>query len=163
MTKTVSRSLSARMERIERQNRRLRWALGGLVVISAAGGVSLSGFDVVSQGRTVSAERFELRRANGTLAGVFGTTATGAVSLVLIDGQKRVRATIGVNDQNNPAIVLISPGGQQRVTLADSPSGSAMILFDDAAKARWTATVSANGQPALQLYDAQGAVTWKAQ
>lgn len=163
MSEIETQSLSARIARIERQNRRLRWVLGVVVAASAAAIIGLPRIDAVSQSRTVAAERFELRRPDGSLAGVFGVAASSAVTLALLDRQKRVRATIGVNELGNPGVVLISPSGQQRVTLADTPNGPAILLFDSGAKARWTAVVTAGGQPALQFLDAQGAVTWKAQ
>jgi hypothetical protein len=163
MIETEIGSLTARIGRIEAQNRRLRWALGVIVALGAVGIVGFSHIDAVSQSRTLAAERFELRRADGSLAGVFGTSAAGAVNLVLFDKQNRARATIGVSAEGSPAVVLISAGGRQSVTLADSPNGPAALLFDRSENVRWAASVEANGQPGLELRDARGAVTWKAQ
>jgi hypothetical protein len=157
--------IESRLKRLERQNRRLRWVLGLTAAACAGAFAGLPRMDAFAQAqpRTISAERFELRRANGSIAGVFGTTPAGGLNLVLLDAQGRARATIGLDPGGNPGLVLLSPAGKQRMTLADTSQGPAMILFDGAENIRWAASVESNGLPQLEFRNAQGATTWKPQ
>lgn len=161
MTANNPQELAARIARTERQNRSLRRCIAGLAVFGTAVAAALPALDAVSQGRTIEAQRFVLRRADGSTAGAFGTNEAGAVNLVVIDRQNRARATLGVNAEGNPALVLISPSGRQRVTLADSPSGSAILIFDGDGKARLAASVDTQGRPTIEYRDAQGKTVWK--
>lgn len=91
MTEAASQDLIARIDRIEQQNRRLRWTVAGLALIGAMGAIAFPAIDAASQGRTLEAERFVLRRADGSLAGALSTNQAGAVNLVLFDKQNRAR------------------------------------------------------------------------
>jgi hypothetical protein len=77
-----ARSIEERLNRLERQNRRLRVMLLAVIVI-AGGGVLLSSVSGVraqapAWRRTVEAEKFVLRDANGKTRAVLGTAKSKA-------------------------------------------------------------------------------------
>lgn len=80
----------ARLDKLERQNRRLKQA--GAVVLVLAAALLLMG--QASPNRTVEANEFVLKNANGDVFGRWSATA-GYVVLEMFDGKGKGRVSLG--------------------------------------------------------------------
>jgi hypothetical protein len=158
--------LVQRIERIERQNRNLRRCLTGLAALLVGAAVALPTYQALSQGRgraVVEADRFVLRNNDGKLVAAFGVNNYGTANLVLLDKQEHARATIGVNNNGDPAIVLASPGGQQRLTLIHTADGPGLVMMDKNDKPRLLVSVEADGKGLFQTIGPDGKAIWSQQ
>ncbi len=158
--------LVLRVERIERQNRRLRRALAGVAAFCTFAVIALPAWEVLSQARgraSIDGDRFVLRNSAGKLVGAFGVNSYGTANLVLLDKNERMRATIGVNDNGDPAFVLASPSGAQRLTMIHTADGPGMIMLDQNDKPRLLVSVESDGRGLFQLIDPDGKATWSQQ
>jgi hypothetical protein len=168
MTDAVSptEQLVLRVERIERQNRRLRRALAGVAALCTFAVIALPAWQAWSQARgraAIEGDRFTLRNNAGKLVGAFGVNNYGTANLVLLDKDERMRATIGVNSNGDPAFVLASPSGAQRLTMIHTGDGPGIILLDQNDKPRLLVSVEPDGRGLFQLIDPAGKVTWSQQ
>lgn len=162
----ATQDLHLRVERIERQNRRLRRTLGVVAALCVLGVVTLPAWQASSQARgraAVETDRFVLRNSAGKLVGAFGVNSFGTANLVLLDREERMRATIGVNDKGDPAIVLASPTGAQRLTLIHTREGPGLVMFDADDRPRLLLSVELDGRGLFQLIDGAGKVVWSQQ
>jgi len=130
MTAQVSEltAVVARLEKVERQNRRLRGAGIAVLVLAAAG--LLMGQALPRQ-RTVEAEEFLLRDANG-----------------------RIRASLSVFD-GDPGLSLIDQAGKLRAGLSLVDGDPLLNLKDEAGKSRASLSVF-DGTPGLEFRDQAG-------
>jgi len=104
-------ALTERVEKLERQNRRLKQAGAVALIISAA--VLLMG--QASPNRTVEANEFILKDEGGTVRGRLHMGADGPL-LALLDANGQVRAQLrGWN--RIPGLSLLHPNGQAGVSL----------------------------------------------
>jgi hypothetical protein len=152
--------------------------LGGMVATQLAPGVAIAARHV----RSVSAEQFVLVNEKGAQRGVMQVTKRGAADLQLMDANGRDRAEFrvtadgaaGVNfyDQNGARRVVVggaspgpsgiavygSDGRRQVATLAVSANDEARLTLYDptSGRARAGLGVTADGQPALVMFDQNG-------
>lgn len=173
-------SITHRLESLERENRRLKWAGGAMLVGIAA--VVLMGQAVPRAPRTVEAERFVLRDTRGKMRAEL-TNSAGEVGPALFLYHRN-------GDPDNPrhAIdlqVLDDPGGLTRVGLRDSQGQMlaqlevstkglvSLTLRDERFNTRAvlghtkleitrTGTVEQHPASSLVLFDKDGKVIWKA-
>src|SRR5690242_10006409 len=95
-------SLSERVDRLERQNRRLRWLLLGLPVIALLVGAQAQ--QAVWKGKTVVAEGFILNDPNGKMRAALKLSKDGS-HLFLVDNNGQVRVNLAADiDGNGPAL-----------------------------------------------------------
>lgn len=160
MSEANMESLARRLERVERENRRLR--RGAVAVVGVIVAAILMG-QGGSKGRIIEAEGFHLMDAAGARRGGLFTSPDGAVGLALYgkdgkalamlaveadtspslwftdkDGNTRVRLGIG-SKENNAPFNLGAPGGKASVALFAKPDGTASLnLFDKEGKERAT-------------------------
>jgi len=126
MDGTRMENLSQRLDRVERENRRLKQA--GVAALAVIGAVVLMGQGTWKTappgkpGKIVGAEQFIVHDARGGVRAELGTLPNGTVRLVLYD-------------RGNP--------GETRVVLSAGSEGSPALTFsDEAGKVIWSAPVA---------------------
>lgn len=92
--------LTKRIDRLERENRRLKRV--GVVVLVGLAAIGLMG---QAAGRTVEAERFVLRDASGKARGAWGV-AGGGTALFLLDQDGKHRVELSLGSDGSPSFVL---------------------------------------------------------
>jgi len=125
---TKDGNIKQRLEKLERQNRRMKLAGVGALVIAAA---------FLLMGQASGPRTLPEVRAN---------------SFVLVDAQGRQRATLSM-DMNEPGLALRDASGAIRAMLANSPQGPTLGLLDANGKAAATLAVLSDG-PLLGMLDA---------
>src|SRR5262249_3512408 len=99
-------SLSERVDRLERQNRRLRWLLLGLPVVTLLVGAHAQ--RAVWKGKTVTPEEFILSDPNGKMRATL-MLQKDAPRLFLLDSDGRVRVNLAADSEGNgPALFLVN-------------------------------------------------------
>jgi hypothetical protein len=138
MSEPTTSSLSGRLARLERENRRLKGA--GLAVL-----LGLAAFLAMGHGepavKALEGDQIALRTAAGTIRGELSVRGDGGVALVLYDANRTPRVQL----------------------LSGPPDGApALTLFDRRWAARATLRLDDDGTPQLALYDQAGKAIWKA-
>ncbi len=112
----IIEELEARVERVERANRRLR-AWGGCALVVLALGAFLgasAGRSEASAGQTITASRFELVDLSGQVRGYFGVSNDGTPHLSLLDDEGNVRLGARVSSADSPQIGFLDDNGDLR-------------------------------------------------
>ncbi len=102
-----SPDLAQRVEKLEKANRRLK--LAGVLVLALVGCLLLLG--VASPKRTVEAEEFILRDANGELRVNLSMTAEGP-ALIFVDANRVTRVVLMAMVAEAPALFLYDANGK---------------------------------------------------
>ena len=168
-------SLVTRVNRLERENRRMKLA-GVLVLLGIAAVIVMGQTKAKRVAKQFEAERFILRDASGKLRGGLSVFPDGTVGLV-ITGEKRNAgvaiqvlpdgtSTLELTHSNNQRVTLsITPNEITQLTLgvADKTpvlgaaifkSGKSALLFlDNNSKQRALLQTDPDGTPALSLFD----------
>ena len=147
-------SLLLRVDRLERQNRRLRRtmtaALGALLV------VPLAAFAVRApqQPGPVKASRFELVDQNGKVRGELGFSEKLQPQLLLKDGVEKEVAQLGVDDYGSPQFLLMDSKYIKRVKLAiNKDTETLAILADKNGYSRISMAVDGGEHPHFLMHD----------
>lgn len=90
----TEQSLASRIERLERQNLRLR-ALGVMAVLAGAGALCLG---MSAPRKTVETDLLLIKDANGTTRMILGMADDGP-AITMLDEKGKLRANIGVTDK----------------------------------------------------------------
>jgi hypothetical protein len=168
-------SVTVRLDRLERENRRWRrLALASWLVIAAVGLLGQSAPPSTrppSASRVIEGERFVLRDAGGRVGATLAWEPSDTPRLALHDPAGKPRAVLNVAVGGSPGLTLLDADGQTtRAALVVGPDGApGLALFDPAGKPRLAAalfhpssTTRAARQreptPAMVVYDATGAV-----
>ena len=114
-------ALSARVARLERQNRWLK--RGGLAALVIVGTALLLG-SRAEPAKTLEVERLVLRDTFGRQRAALQVTKGDdpAVSLILYDENERPRAGLGVN-KDGPGLYFTDPNGKHRAVIARNNDG----------------------------------------
>jgi len=146
--------LTQRLDRLERENRRLK--ISGAILLLALAAVGVMG-QVLPKAvpKVVEAERFVLRDAKGRVLAIWGTEASGTPGLHLYDLNGKPRAGLAVvGADGTPRLVLADQNGKARAVLRVGADGTpALALADQNEKARGGLAVGADGTPGLHLFD----------
>lgn len=137
MTKSCDLTVAERIERLERQNRRLTWLLVGLFPLMALLGVmgftsaeeQLQGMKNL-QVRQLETERLVIRDANGFLRGWLGIAEDGT-RLVFYDTNGRQRAGFGMTQRNEPAMAIFDMNQQPRIVMGIADGWPGLVIRDD--------------------------------
>ena len=144
------RDVAKRLERLEKQNRKLKYAgAAALVLVSA---VLLMG-QAAPVPETIEARQFIVRDADGKARAVLGVTEAGG-SLGLCDADGNARALLGVTE-TGPTLWLHDADGTTRALLVAAEAGAVLGLHDPNGTLRAVLTIVKEG-PGLLLYDADG-------
>ncbi len=161
MDEPTSSTLIERLDRLERENRRLKIAGAILLLVVAAGG-AMGQVLPKAVPKVVEAERFVLRDTKGKILATLGAEASGLLALVLYDQNGKARAVLGVVADGRPVLSLLDQNGKDRAGLGLLPDGvPTLSLLDQNGKDRATLAVKADGTPALGLFDRDGKVIWR--
>jgi len=142
-----------RLEKLERQNRRMK--LAGLGALIIAGAILLmgqtSGPRALSE---VKANSFLLVDGSGRTRAVLHMMEHGGPGLALYDENGKARAVLGVVSDGTPVFGLYGANGNMRATLTAFSDGSKLDLFDANGKTRAGLAVASAGSATLSLFDA---------
>jgi len=159
MTQANDLAIVTRLERLERQQRRWR----ALAIVAALGVTTLGLMGQRQAGRTVEAERFVLRDAEGRARAelLIVDNKEQSVALRFKDADGSPRLTLGT--ENGAALVVLNEqGGKLRAGLVTLPHGApGLNLYDSTGKPRAELSLNRDGAPALTFNDRDGFATWK--
>jgi len=152
-------TVEERIERLERNNRRL---LAGLVAVILLGiGVAAipnPGGDVVDE---VRARKFTLVDVNGKERAMLDMTEDGPV-LRLYDEIAKVCAELNAA-KTGPTLRLYDENGKSRAGLTVTKDGiPGLAMIDENDKSRVVLCVTKDGMPELAMFDENGKSIWKA-
>jgi len=143
-----------RLERVERQNGRLKCA-GMVVLLLAATGLVMA--QTFPASKTVEAEAFVLRDGVGTARAVWAPAPEGGAALTFFDQAGKPRAQMRVERDGAPGLLLFDQAGYGRAMMrADRDGVPELALTDQTAKTRATLRVERAGSPGLVLFDQVG-------
>lgn len=172
-------TLVARLEMLERQNR--RWRRGAVAVLLAAGSLVLMAQAKASSPKVVQAVAFELVDKTGkVVATLDGRDAPSKVRFYITDGAGNDRFNLIVSGDgglmrlegsadrtasllvgsSGPALLLEEPGRKAQVTLAIGQKGAVLSLTDQ--DQLGAAMITGPQGRAVAIYDANGKPVWSA-
>jgi hypothetical protein len=123
--------LRQRLEKLERNNRRLKW-LGIAALALVAGLVTIAATQPVPD--KIVAHEFDM-----------------------VDSTGKIRIRMGLSSEGMPGIVLSDAQGKPRAAMTLSPSGESDIGLSDAqGKPRVLMSADPSGEPEIDLSDSQG-------
>ena len=123
----------ARLEKVERQNRRLRGAGIAVFVLAAAG--LLMG-QAMPKARIVEAEGFQLKDGQGMVRAELVVDKDGP-RMALRDENGKTRAKLIVIKEG-PGLALTDENGIDRAVLAVGKAGPGLALYDENEKVIWS-------------------------
>ncbi len=155
MSEPILNTLTQRLDRLERENRRLK--IAGAVLLLALAAVGVMG-QVLPKAvpKVVEAERFVLRDTRGRTRATLDAEGSGTLALSLYDQNGKIRASLAVEADGTPRLDLVDQNGKQRVALNVVKDASALVLADQNGKGRISLTVLPGGRPDLALSDQNG-------
>lgn len=153
----------ARLERqqytLDRANRHLRLTTAVLMLFIGAG--FLMGQASTSPSRSMEAQQFVLRGADGTVRGVMGISDDGSVGINLNDVKGQSRITLDVAANGSPGLDFYDQSGKLRATLALASEGTPGLgLYDPSGRLRTSLDVPAHETPGLAFYHRDGRPAW---
>ncbi len=147
----ASNDLKARVEKLERENRRLK--RGGLFILSVVGAVVLMGqatrLTVLDEIRT---RKLVVLDEAGAERAALGMDKDGP-KLAMVDAAGKKGVVLGTRKNGAGGLVLFDARGNSRAALA--AEGPGLVLYDEAEKTRVSLVASADG-PTLALFDKAG-------
>ena len=153
----------ARLEALERDNRRLRrYSTMTLIALAVVFGITVA--TVLFSGRfgpvaeVIAAHQFVLRGADGTVRGVWGTEPDGTLRLALQDTKGRPRTKLTLLNDGSSGFSYVDSAGHPRLVVALLPDQAASIVLADAAgRTRSVLGISPGGDASLVFADRDGA------
>ncbi len=158
-------TLARRLDRVERENRRLKQA--GVVALAVIAAVVLMGQATGKVAKVIEAEKFVLRDPVGNVAARLELFADSA-HLTFVDKKKRVLSSFRndgfhIVDPDREILTAMGPGlltlnsiGVGGLTISSDPDfGLSMVLHDNKTS-RATLGLTPEGLPTLTLYDKDG-------
>jgi hypothetical protein len=152
MNEPTLNTLTQRLDRLERDNRRLK--IAGAILLLALAAVGAMG-QVLPKAvpKVVEAERFVLRDTKGKILATL-IEALGTPALVLFDQNGKARAGLTVLPDGRPGLSLYDQNEKKRAGLTVVGDGTpSLALSDQNEKVRAGLGVLADGAPGLFLSD----------
>ena len=139
--------IARRLDRLERQNRRLRRTVLGLATGAVA--FALTGFS--RQDDVVWGRQFVLVDRAGDKRAELAVTDDGAPMLTFFDSDGRARAELGTTPANSGLLRFRARGGTTRYLARLTSTGATMSVFDrDGTRVAFVGT-DEDGRPRVQL------------
>ncbi|HET8623455.1 MAG TPA: hypothetical protein VFM14_07820 [Gemmatimonadales bacterium] len=153
-------SENARLEALERDNRRLQryggFLVAGMAVLIALGAVLVYATRTVSP--EVAAQRFVIKDAQGVVRGVWGVAEDSSLRFIFQDRAGRPRVRISLLNDGSAGISLTDSGGRPRGVLAlEENAGGSLVFADAAGRTRSVLGVAPEGAANLVFADQNGA------
>lgn len=149
-------SILRRLERLEKQNRRLK-AIGAALLILIS---TILFMGQTGPNRTVEAERFVLKDAQGIARGELGMDSVDRPTLTLRDATGWPMVTLAGGTQpflgltgDNSFVTLKPKVGERQVSLGVAPELFGLAIYDKKFRAGFAVV---NGSPAATLFDEKG-------
>ena len=153
-------SLERRLDRLERQNRRIRTSAIATAIAAVLLMASMGQSDrrPSAGANIVEAERFVLRDASGVVRARLSADAQGRTSLTLLDKSERSRVALGIAADGAPILVFGDADGRTtRMELSVRADGAATIgIGDGKGRFRTTLETNADGSAHVYMIDADG-------
>jgi len=163
-------ALVERLEKVERQNRRMKFT--GAVVLVLASATLLMG-QAPPKRRVVEAEEFVLRDESGVKRGALAVLPGGAAGLAISDRSGEPRASLTVYQGGEPVLTLSDKDGKSRASLVLLADGSpSFYLKDQGGKVRsamgaisiqamQTGEITQRSESSIVLFNKDGKAVWK--
>jgi hypothetical protein len=143
--------LVERLERLERDNRRLK----GFAIAALALAVALTTIYATQPvPQRVTAHEFDVVDSSGRARVSMGM-ALGEPSVSLSDAQGKVRAEMSIGPSGGPSICLTDAEGQPRVSMGIASRNVFISIYDAAGNGRASMGFSPSGGPVIGVSDAQ--------
>ncbi len=173
MNEPTMETLARRLDRVERENGRLKRS--GVVALAVIAALGLMGQATTGKvAKVVEAEKFVLRDAGGTIRARLEILSFGKVQLVLFDKDDKPQSTLGVGSDGAGLILggkegttflsttlLLFSGKDFKVRLGMAlfpPQEPGLILAGSNGKHRAKLILGDDNAPALRLFDPDGKV-----
>jgi len=143
------KTLVERLERLERQNRRLK--RGGILGLALVGAAALMG-QAPPAGQTVEAEGFILRGPNGKARAELAMRG-GEPRLILRDANEKEQVRLAVLADGSPALTFYYNDWRPNLMLKAGGVGPALTLYDKEGKTAAVVGVYSDGSPSLTFMD----------
>jgi hypothetical protein len=150
-------TVDARLAKLERGNRRLKWLLGILIA------VSLFARMPILSGNIVEAKRFVVKDDAGRTRAEFGMMDKNRIGIGLIGTDRKARLLIHLDVNQNPSICLTDANETPRFAIALDGEATFLSLLDGKEKIRVGMSVRPSGRGLIRILDAQGNATWEAE
>ena len=167
MNEPTMETLTRRLDRVELENRRLKRARVAILAVIAS--VALMG-QVIPKSRTIEAERFLVRDANGTQRGGLGVWGNGSAALLIFEREgKTISAALAEGPDDSARLELRSGGlilndrnSERRAVFGMLPEGLAnLVLMDNEGNSRAYFGVTEDGAQ-LAFFDKAKRAIWRA-
>ena len=161
MSEPTMETLARRLDRLERENRRLKRA--GVVILGVIAAVVLMGQATPRKvAKVIEAEKFVLRDAVGTIRAVLGPGELGGLyHLTLFD--MNGKELVGLATALDQAVLLFNDSHRKtRAAISVVRGASTLTLYDDTGTPRAEMGAQPDGRPRLTLWDRDGKVIWSA-
>jgi hypothetical protein len=139
MIEPAINNLLKRLDRVERENRWLK-LIGAFTVVGLSALLFMGQAKPSNVARTIDAEKFVVRDANGQIGAVLGITGDGNLGLEIRDKNGKAGLVLGIGLNGNPALRMDSKEGKSGLALG----------------------VRSDNNPGVELYDRDGKVVWVA-
>jgi hypothetical protein len=157
MAEATFSSLRDRIERLERENRRIK-SIAVFVALSVAAVALMGQGPSRPSAKHIEAERFVLLDTTGKARAFLGFGQDGEPMLSFRDVKGTPRAHFGVRDDGAPVVLFTDQAGKLRLQLLVGPSGApAMVLSHEDGRPGAVLTLRAPGVPVLGFVDRNGA------
>jgi hypothetical protein len=163
MTEPTLDTLTQRLDRLERENR--RWRQCAAVVGLCALGLALAGqARPTPVAKVISAERFSLMDASGRIrASLYTKNERGSPVLTFSDDAGTRRIVLGLTDGGSLGLDIFDQQGRGGIVLGVGSNGNSNFFATDRlGKTRVVLGVTTEGTPGLELSNKDGRVIWKA-
>ena len=140
-----------RLERLDRDNRRLRWAVHATLAIT---GLVLLGAQAEPRAvpPIVEATAFHLLDADGRVRSRLGFSFNGQPQLTIMDDDGKPRVRLEVQEGGAPRLTLNDADGKARAAFQVSDDGApSVVLSDPAGTPRARLSLALNSGPNLTL------------
>ncbi len=150
MTMPTIEAVSARLDGLERENRRLHWIAGGLLLaLLAMGASAIFGRD--RGGRTLEVQKLVIRDKEGRVRGSFGVDRTGLPALKIVDRRGNEQIELGVPSEDTSSLTFYDRG-TARIMLDTSIEGTTSLrFFDQAQMVQSAVVIKPNGAAELSM------------
>ncbi len=150
MNEPTTEGLACRLERMERENRRLK-RVGVAVLAALAAVVLMAQANPPKVAKVIEAERFVLQDAAGKVRGELSVLPGGQAGLGLYDQNANLRAMLSLWRDGRPSLELYDENGKLRAVIGHSTrkvirmekiekwAESSLLLFDKAGQVIWKA------------------------
>lgn len=127
-TDTMVEALGQRLDRLERENRRVKRV--GAVVLVGIAAAALMG-QARTAGRKMEAERFVVLDSSGKRRAELGVWPDGWAGLAIFDLDGKGRAGLRLAPDGAPSLALFDPDGKKRAELYAEPNNKAGLVLTD--------------------------------